>query len=281
VSEHSQAAVVCCQDAAQVAKYVEVRDKLPKLKAIVVWEGEVPAGANDGNPRARVYTWDEFLSAGRNTSDAVGAEVRQAMDAQKPEDPVTLIYTSGTTGNPKAVMLSNDNVTWTSMSMFVGLGAHFGNPDDPVGEAAVSYLPLSHIAAQVIDIHLPMFCAGRKGSNFVVTFADKMALKGTLLKSLLQARPTFFLGVPRVWEKVSQTQRTRSSHRTIDIHTYIHTQHCLTHLLAAYIYYPAPQVHLLVFEDIYVLTNDFFSFPSEFIILFSINVNQCHVRVVR
>jgi long-chain-fatty-acid--CoA ligase ACSBG len=101
VSEHSQAVVVCCQDAAQVAKYVEIRDNLPKLKAIVVWEGEVPEGVNEGNPRARVYSWEEFIETGRSADAEVGARVVKAMNEQKPEDPVTLIYTSGTTGNPK------------------------------------------------------------------------------------------------------------------------------------------------------------------------------------
>lgn len=41
-------------------------------------------------------------------------------------------------------------------------------------------------------------------SKGTVFFADKMALKGTLLDTLKEARPTIFLGVPRVWEKIME-----------------------------------------------------------------------------
>lgn len=61
-----------------------------------------------------------------------------------------LIYTSGTTGNPKACMLSHDNMVWTVSSCFdnlVGIGEKI-TPDDRI----VSYLPLSHIAGLVFDV---------------------------------------------------------------------------------------------------------------------------------
>jgi len=104
-----------------------------------------------------------------------------------------LVYTSGTVGMPKGVMLSHDNITFDvrgivkSMDRVV-VGA----------ESIVSYLPLSHVAAQTVDIYTCAFVAG------CIWFADKDALKGTLVKSLQDARPTRFMGVPRVYEKFQE-----------------------------------------------------------------------------
>lgn len=66
------------------------------------------------------------------------------MTAQRPGQCCTLIYTSGTTAAPKSVMISHDNATWTAKTFCNGLKEGMG-PDD----RTVSYLPLSHIAAQV------------------------------------------------------------------------------------------------------------------------------------
>nr|XP_023500330.1 long-chain-fatty-acid--CoA ligase ACSBG2 isoform X3 [Equus caballus] len=63
-------------------------------------------------------------------------------------------------------------------------------------EVVVSYLPLSHIAAQMMDIWIPM----KVGA--VTYFAQPDALKGTLVSTLQEVKPTTFLGVPRVWEKM-------------------------------------------------------------------------------
>ena len=63
---------------------------------------------------------------------------------QQPGHCCTLIYTSGTTGDPKAVMISHDNVIWTTRSNMTH------HPEFLTGPLrVVSYLPLSHIAAQV------------------------------------------------------------------------------------------------------------------------------------
>lgn len=101
---------------------------------------------------------------------------------------------SGTVGDPKPAMLSHDNLVFeTKIGISVTQMKHH--------ETAVSYLPLSHIAAQVLDIIRPIALAG------TTYFADKDALKGGLIKTLLEVRPTFFFGVPRVWEKMAEKMK--------------------------------------------------------------------------
>ena len=60
----------------------------------------------------------------------------------------------------------------------------------------ISYLPLSHIAAQMLDLHCPLI------SGSQVWFAQPDALRGTLGVTLKEVRPAVFFGVPRVWEKI-------------------------------------------------------------------------------
>ena len=68
----------------------------------------------------------------------------------------------------------------------------------PTEERIVSYLPLSHIAGMMFDIYYPMSKAS------TTCFADSNALKGTLIDNLKYYKPTRFLGVPRVWEKMEE-----------------------------------------------------------------------------
>jgi long-chain-fatty-acid--CoA ligase ACSBG len=65
-------------------------------------------------------------------------------------------------------------------------------------ERLVSYLPLSHVAATILDIFVMMTSASP------VYFADRNALKGTLVHTLTEVQPTLFFGVPRVWEKMHE-----------------------------------------------------------------------------
>merc|ERR1719430_198189 len=62
----------------------------------------------------------------------------------------------------------------------------------------LSYLPLSHVAASMIDIYVSM------SFGATTCFADGNALKGTLVENIKYYKPTRFLGVPRVWEKIEE-----------------------------------------------------------------------------
>lgn len=94
---------------------------------------------------------------------------------------------------PKGVMLSHDNLIFNTRAITKSLyNVTAGS------EVVVSYLPLSHVAAQTVDIYTVASIAG------CIYFADKDALKGTLVKTLQDARPTRFMGVPRVYEKFQE-----------------------------------------------------------------------------
>lgn len=90
-------------------------------------------------------------------------------------------------------MLSHDNVMFGANAV-----AHSLTNMALGGENLISYLPLSHIAAQMIDVFISITYAA------TVYFADKDALKGSLVKTLQEANPTRFVGVPRVYEKIHE-----------------------------------------------------------------------------
>ena len=112
------------------------------------------------------------------------------------EDIATIIYTSGTTGDAKGVMITHQNIISTINSILSTIKQ--SNLNLVNGERFVSYLPLNHILAQAMDIYTPICTLG------TVWFADKDALKSTLVNTLKDARPTIFVGVPRVWEKIQE-----------------------------------------------------------------------------
>jgi long-chain-fatty-acid--CoA ligase ACSBG len=172
-----------------LAKYVNQTDKLPHLKALVVWGEPVDPAVAAKCGKVTVYGWDQFLEVGQGLPDSA---VDSRWGRIRPGNCASLIYTSGTTGPPKAVMISHDNITWTAQNII----DHYMDLNHT--DRAISYLPLSHIAAQLIDVHCIMAIGGS------AWFAQPDALKGSLTTTMKEVRPTFFFGVPRVWEKIQE-----------------------------------------------------------------------------
>lgn len=183
-AKDSEANIYVVDDEMQLDKILKVRDQLPHLKAIVLLNGESKAKG--------VITWKELMRRGAQETDLL---LNDRLSKVAINQCCSLIYTSGTTGNPKGVMLTHDNVTW--MSMISRQWAGF-QPLSEQGfqEIIVSFLPLSHVAAQMADMFCPLSCCG------CVIFASKDALKGTLVENLKNYQPTKFLAVPRVWETI-------------------------------------------------------------------------------
>ncbi|NXG13837.1 ACBG2 ligase, partial [Grallaria varia] len=190
VAENCSANVIVVENQKQLQKILEIEDKLPHLKAIVQYGEEIK------EKRPKLYSWSEFLELGRDVPDSL---LHLTIAAQKPNQCCTLIYTSGTTGQPKGVMLSHDNLTWTASAAgrFTGL-----TDAEERQEQVISYLPLSHIAAQMSDIWSAMTFGVQ------VFFAQPDALKGSLVETLREVRPTAFLAVPRVWEKMEEKMKS-------------------------------------------------------------------------
>jgi long-subunit acyl-CoA synthetase (AMP-forming) len=181
ITDHCEAKVSFADTPQQVAKFIAEKDRLPRLEAVVQMTGKPAADAGGG--KLRVLGWEEFLALGDGVPDS---ELDARLKAQKPDDVCTLIYTSGTTGEPKAVMITHTNIVWTAGSLLPTLKL---GPDD----VSLSYLPLSHVAEQILTIHGPM------AMGSVVYFAESIEKLG---ENLAEVRPTVFMGVPRVWEKM-------------------------------------------------------------------------------
>ncbi len=173
---HAEAPIILVENEDQWRKVLAERGNMPHLKHVVTMKG-CPAIADD-----MVMTWEEFMAKGD------GVETRAYLDrveSLKPEALATLIYTSGTTGPPKGVMLSNENLAWTS-------NVAISITTISASDCALSYLPLSHIAEQMFTLHIPITTGAR------VYFAESIE---AVPENLKEVQPTIFFGVPRIWEK--------------------------------------------------------------------------------
>ncbi|XP_077416310.1 long-chain-fatty-acid--CoA ligase ACSBG2-like isoform X2 [Vanacampus margaritifer] len=186
VASTTQANIIVVENQQQLDKILQVKDELPHLKAIVQYKGELK------QKMPSLYTWAEFMRLG---DDLPEKDLNDSIDRLRANECCTLIFTSGATGPPKGVMLSHDNVTWTAQTAGDAVGLRHGE------ESVISYLPLSHVAAQLNDMYLTM--------RFAATthFAQPDALKGSLGTTLKEVKPTAFLGVPRVWEKMQESMQ--------------------------------------------------------------------------
>lgn len=167
------------EDAAQLAKVLEVQGKMDGLEQIVVIHGY------QGEPSSHIMTWDGLRRLGRDNIERLKSDLAGRVAEVRPEDIATIVYTSGTTGPPKGVVQTHGNhmATLDSASKMAGIQD---------GDTHLLFLPLAHSFAR-----LESFIGVHRG--LTTAFAEHI---DKLRDNLPEVRPHFICSVPRVFEKV-------------------------------------------------------------------------------
>ena len=195
----SGAKVLVAEDPVQLAKAFEGHP-LPDLERAVLFEhasrlerpdaqGRLDVTVADvAPPGFAVVTFDEALELGAKRIASHPSELDERAAAVKPDSLAALYYTSGTSGEPKGVQLTHDNfvseVEQLRDLMPVG-----------VSDEQLLFLPLAHIVAKLtVMLQLEV--------GFVTSFAASL---DSAAEDCTDVRPTFLVGVPRVYEKIQES----------------------------------------------------------------------------
>lgn len=179
---HSESIFVVCDTQEQVDKVLEARDQLPLLQKIIVTDMKGLRRYSD----PMIMAFEQVEEMGRKREETDPDQYYRTVEQRKPEDVAIMVYTSGTTGPPKGAMLSHDNVVQFLKAQSQAI------PQYDTDEI-VSYLPLCHVAERMMSVFFPI------NSGATVNFAESV---DTVTIDMREILPTFFLAVPRIWEKM-------------------------------------------------------------------------------
>ncbi|MGN0097502.1 MAG: AMP-dependent synthetase/ligase [Corynebacterium sp.] len=194
----SGARVVFAEDAEQLAKLAVLRDQLPDVHTVVVFDNDLPDRPDDW-----VVTLDELRHSGRDYLTRHPGAVAARTDGTGPDDLATLIYTSGTTGRPKGVLLPHR--VWVSQVRAIAETVRAepgpGDPGDTGDTGAAGlldiedkqflWLPLAHVMGKLMVL-LPVHV------GFETTIDGRV---DRIVDNIGTSRPTFMASVPRIFEK--------------------------------------------------------------------------------
>ena len=167
----------------QFDKLLKVADQVKTVEHVVIWDDVEVSGAQK---------LSEILKNAPELEER-DQDFEALMKSVKPEDLASIIYTSGTTGDPKGVALTHNNMASNLRHSTDGLNI-------VKGDSSISFLPLSHALARHLDY--AMFA-----HEAVISYLPKF---DDLPNAMKAVRPTIFLAVPRVFEKVRQAVEGRA-----------------------------------------------------------------------
>ena len=180
------------KDAECRAVFASSEQQLRKVQSIQSQTLLEKVAVMDPVDTAHAFSMAQLMHDGPAARDAALEARARSVRA---DDLATLIYTSGTTGVSKGVMLTHGNLA--SNIEYSLKGFEFSGE-----QVSVSFLPLSHITARHVD-----FAMLFNGVTLAYCpFVDQLS------QALLEVKPTMFVSVPRVYEKI-HAQTDLRAHR--------------------------------------------------------------------
>ena len=179
----SEAKVIFLENVSAYQKFAEILDDVASLEAIVFFDEKGVTAEN-------AISLAELESRGQSLGNDNPSLIGELVGAVLPPDIATLIYTSGTTGESKGVMLSHSNI----ISNVIAAAEKY---EFEGRDIALSVLPLSHIFERTGMYVYIMY-------GMAVYYAESIE---KVPENLREVKPTIFIGVPRIFEKVYERAR--------------------------------------------------------------------------
>ncbi len=173
--------LIFVEDDEQLDKVLQVRDRLPRLMRIVVFDMKGLRDLDD----PMVMSLEAFEARGAEWDRSHPGLLERRVASRQSDDLAILVYTSGTTGPPKGGMIAHRNIC-AVLDQFPP--AFDATPDDD----KLTFLPLCHVAERVIG----QFHALQTGARL-----NYVENPDTVAENIREISPTIILCVPRVWEK--------------------------------------------------------------------------------
>lgn len=183
IVDDCQAKFIIAEDQEQTDKVLEFRDRQPHLLKCIVMDMKGLRNYND----PFIINFYDIVEMGRELDKKDPTLFERQMDEIKPDDVNMMMYTSGTTGKPKGAMMTH-KVLEGWMDGFLK-----GNPIYE-SDTVVSFLPLNHAIERLMSVIIPVHV------GCTVNFAEDTS---TVEENIREISPSFFLAVPRIYEKLS------------------------------------------------------------------------------
>lgn len=166
----------------QLDKFLSVRDRMPGLEKVVVFD---PDGLHDFTD-PQVMFIEALYELGRKAHAEDAQAFERMIAATRPEDVGVMVYTSGTTGQPKGGMVTHRNAMFNTAAQLHLI------PVEP-GDEQICFLPLCHIFERFQSGFNPI------ALGTVINFAESPE---TVFDNMREVSPHIFGAVPRFWEKI-------------------------------------------------------------------------------
>ena len=188
----TEASFCFVENAVQLRKVLNLKEKLPALKHFVVMDKEFTSESLANTTVAEgveVLLIQDLLTEGKTllNDPLVAQSLEDERMKGKADDTATIIFTSGTTGEPKGVVLSHTNFAYQLEALPRVI------PVVGPGQRWLSVLPVWHSFERILQYFI---------ISQASTIAYSKPLGSILIADLALVNPHWMGSVPRIWEAV-------------------------------------------------------------------------------